>query len=80
MPSFKLSIRTLVDTTADEQGFNAPDLDAAMDEARESARELWAEGSRIGEDRSDWVVEIRDSHGRVMRACTFQALLSGVRA
>jgi hypothetical protein len=80
MPNFKLNVRTPVGALADAQGFNAPDLDAAMDEARESARELWTEGARKGEDRSEWVIEILDAHGRVARSCVFKTMVSGAKA
>ena len=73
MPYFKLSVRTPTNTIQDAEGFSAPDIDAAMDEARESAAELWADGIRLGEDRSGWTVQILDEYSRPVRTLPLMA-------
>jgi hypothetical protein len=73
MPYFKLSVRTPTNAISDAEGFSAPDLDAAMDEARESAAELWADGLRLGEDRTEWSVQIMDQFGRAVRTLPLKA-------
>lgn len=79
MPYFKLSVRTPTNTVQDAEGFSAPDIDAAMDEARESAAELWADGLRLGEDRTQWSMQIIDQYGRTVRTLALKATDANAR-
>ena len=59
----------LWDTNAfvpDPDGSELPDTAAARDEALANARGIIREGQRRGEDRRNWLVEVRDESDRTI--------------
>ena len=60
----------------DEEGSDHPDLEAAKNEARASARDLAAQAIRRGETPNAICVEIHDHAGRVLAALAVEEVLS----
>ena len=48
-------------SVGDTEGAEFPSLDAALEEARQTARVLLAEGRQIGRNRADWRVRVEDA-------------------
>jgi hypothetical protein len=66
-----LSIHTGECLLADLEGSDVNEFDEALHEAVVSARELWAEGIRKGEDRSHWAIVITRMAGDTVQVLPF---------
>src|SRR4051794_25002864 len=71
MPTYYLNVNGF-ESFRETEGFEAPDLAAALKDAHEGARELWAEGIRLGEDRRHWSMDITDEGGTVLGNVRFE--------
>jgi hypothetical protein len=71
MPRFMLSIHTGESLLTDLEGSDVTEFDEALHEAVASARELWAEGIRKGEDRSHWAIVITRTAGDTVQVLPF---------
>lgn len=75
MPRYFLNIRDGETFVADEEGRHFPDLDHAVEEARQSARDLLADQLRAGQKLDGQLIEIADASGRVLRQVTFKSVM-----
>ena len=75
MPKYFLNIRDGEAFVPDEEGRYFPDLDHAIEEARQSARELLADQLRAGQKLDGQRIEIVDDRGRVLRQVIFKSVL-----
>ena len=75
MPRYFLNIRDGEAFVPDEEGRYFPDLDHAVEEARQSARDLLADQLRAGEKLDGQRIEIVDSSGRVLHQVTFKSVI-----
>ena len=65
MPKFIIAVKDATEVV-DPEPFEAPDLAAAVAELRQGARDLWADGIRIGLNRAHWFMELWDLEGNVL--------------
>ena len=72
MPRFFFNIRRGVEYIVDPDGTDLPDLDAAVDEALEDARELLSEIVRLGNLVDGQAFEIADETGVIVRTVPFK--------
>jgi hypothetical protein len=70
MPRYFLNIRDGFEID-DPEGMELPDFAAALDEATKSARELLAEGARVGLSHSHWTISVTDEAGKVVATVQF---------
>jgi hypothetical protein len=75
MPIYFFHIRGGEAQAEDKEGTDLPDLEAAMREARESAREIVADNLRAKEDVDSRRIEVADSDGRVLGTVTIRDVL-----
>jgi hypothetical protein len=71
MPRFHLHVFARDELIADREGGEYDDLAMAIHEAHVSAREIWAAGIRMGEDRRDWTIRVADGDGAVLAEIAF---------
>jgi hypothetical protein len=75
MPIYFFHIRGGEAQLDDKEGTDLPDLEVAMREARESAREIAADNLRAKEDVDSRRIEVADSDGRVLGTVTIRDVL-----
>jgi hypothetical protein len=64
MPIYYFNIRAGEDLIRDEEGTDLPDIETAISEARQSARDLAIEELRNGQKVDGRCIEIVDSEGK----------------
>lgn len=72
MPRFFFNIRNGDELIADPDGTDLPDLDAAVEEALNDARELLSEIVKLGNLVDGQAFEIADETGKVVRTVSFK--------
>jgi hypothetical protein len=72
MPLYHLHIRRTSTRLPDEDGAEYPSLEAAREDAVQSARELLATHIRNGRLPIDWSIEITDEEGVVVLTVPFR--------
>jgi hypothetical protein len=63
MPTYYFHVRSGSELIRDQEGQELASLEDARAEALGSARDLLAEGARVGADRSAWAVLVADEAG-----------------
>jgi hypothetical protein len=76
MPKFFFNIVDDACLIEDHEGMELPDLEAARNEARESARELLADALRAHKDVDGRRIEIANARGDVIAALNVRDLLN----
>lgn len=76
MPKFFFNIVDDKSRVPDHEGMELPDLDAARNEAQESARELLADALRAHKDVDGRRIEIGNENGDVITALKVRDLLN----
>jgi hypothetical protein len=80
MPRYFFHVSANEAFESDPTGFEVRDLETALEQVLELARELWAEAILNGDDLSDHVVIITDEAGRTLATVPFtSALPPGLR-
>lgn len=77
MPRYFFHVRNRNIRVPDEEGMDFPDYEAALHEARESARDLLLQCIRNREDATLAELEITDSNGSVFERVKLMELLQG---
>jgi hypothetical protein len=77
MPHYFFHLKGAPDRLDDPEAQEFGSLEAAQDYARQSARELLADGIAAGQDRSACTFEIRDAEGRTVAIVPVTATVRG---
>lgn len=75
MPCFHFNIRNGAELIRDDEGRVLPDIEAARDEARSSAKELAAQEYRETHHVDGRIIEITDAQGRVIETLPLRSVL-----
>jgi hypothetical protein len=77
MPTFYFHLATPGHLIVDEEGRNLSGLDAAREEAIESAREIIEGSAREGADVRGYAFNVTDEHGEQVMVYDFKNLVNG---
>ena len=66
MPRFFFHLWDTKAFVPDPAGTNLPDLAAVRQRAKLDAQEILADGQRRGEDRSHWMIEVRNEADQIV--------------
>jgi len=79
MPRYFFNFRDQNEFDPDEQGLEAPDLDAAYLEAFEAAKEMWGEAILEMRDPRQQQFEISDAEGNTLLVLPFMEILDSLK-
>jgi hypothetical protein len=75
MPRYFFHLHDGDELVPDEEGRYFPDLDHALEEARQSARDILAEQLRLGQKLDGQFIEIANDDGEVLDYVTFRSVV-----
>jgi hypothetical protein len=75
MPRYFFNLRDGDEFVPDEEGRHFPDLQHALEEARQSARDILAEQLRLGQKLDGQFIEIANETGAVLEKVTFKSVV-----
>ncbi|MEP7241279.1 MAG: hypothetical protein ABI697_10380 [Devosia sp.] len=75
MPRYFFHLRDGEDFVPDEEGSYFADLDGALEEARQSARDMLSEQLRAGEKLDGQSIEVSNDRGDLLERVTFKSVV-----
>ena len=76
MPFYRFEFRDETGTQT-MPDIDLPDLDAAYEEAKRSARDLLVEATMKGEERTGWACRVYDQGGQLILSVDFEDVVAG---